>query len=372
MGVRKRGEQFVLDYYVDGQRVREAVGENRRQAEQFLIQRKAEILLGRHPTPQENRITFAQVAEQYLAWSKQHKRSWNDDRVMLNRLLPQLGGLTLAQITPWQLEKVKQQLCEDGCSGARVNRYLTTLSSLFHRAEDWGLLTHGNPLRRVKKFRESPGRLRYLSPDEMARLLAVCEDEDLRVAVTVALGTGMRRGEIFGLRWRDVDLDNSIIHVIESKNDSRREIPMGQEVRAVLAAKFSTKQTGELVFAHPDGKRYGTRMRKAWDRACSKAGLTGFRFHDLRHTFASHLVMNGASLSAVQDLLGHKSPIMTRRYSHLAPGVLRQAIATMDALLPSAKNSAQGNHLRHNVGTNADRPDLKIVENVSEFRAMSR
>ncbi|RJO74439.1 MAG: site-specific integrase [Myxococcales bacterium] len=338
MGVRKRGPNYFIDFYVEGQRVREMIGPNKRQADQVLTQRKAEVLAGKYKLPQEAKTTFSEMADRYNTWAREHKRSWKNDESMLNHLLQDFGDMALSKITPWHIEQVKHRLRQKGLSGPRVNRYLACLSGLFHRAEDWGLAA-ANPVRRVRRFRENPGRLRYLSREEIPRLLAACEPEVKRAAM-LALATGMRRGEIFALRWEDVNLTAGIIHVTNSKSGARREIPFCREMQEALRS-WQMDAVSELVLTRKDGRPYGTRMRKAWLRACEKAGLAGLRFHDLRHTFASHLVMAGQNLLAVQELLGHKDLAMTRRYSHLAPGLMREAVQVMGPVL-KASSDAEG------------------------------
>lgn len=332
MGVRKRGKRsWQIDYYVDGQRVRETVKGPRRKAEELLIQRKAAALAGTLETRTEEAPLFCEVAERYLEWTRDHHRSARHDRSMLKRLVAELGNLSLDQVTPWRLEQMKSRMRREGLSGSRVNRYLACLSGLFHRAIDWGIWTGENPCKRVARYRESPGRVRYLSGEEIAGLLGACEPQ-LKPVVVVALGTGMRQGEIFKLLWQDVDLARGLIHVVDSKNGERREVPLGEEVWSLLR-ELGPQAGCKLVFGHRNGRPHVARMRRAFERARREAGLEGVRFHDLRHTFASHLVMSGASLFAVQELLGHKTLAMTRRYAHLSTGVRRQAVGAMDGLL---------------------------------------
>lgn len=337
MGVHKRGDHYVIDYYFEGQRVRETIGTSKRQAEQVLTQRKADIINGKFKLPTEGKATFGEAAEKYMAWSRQHKRSWQSDEYMLIFLSGIFGERLIGQISTWQVEQLKSKLQKDGVSGARINRYLACLSGLFSRAIEWGLLQGENPLRKVRRFRESPGRLRYLGQEDIMRLLDAC-GEQLKPVVQVAIATGMRRGEIFSLCWENVDLCQGMIHVVDSKNGSRREIPMPSCLLPVFQGLRHGAPTG-LVFAAADGESWKSGMRTAWLNTCKRAGLTNLRFHDLRHTFASQLVMAGKSEFAVQQLLGHRTLAMTRRYSHLSPGALREAVNVMDGFLNAAEES---------------------------------
>jgi len=133
----------------------------------------------------------------------------------------------------------------------------------------------------------------------------------------VALNTGMRKEEILNLRWEDLDFRSRIIYILDTKNNERREIPMNDIVYETLLAVRKISDS-PWVFCKKNGERYGN-IRKAFEGARKRAGIVDFRFHDLRHTFASHLVMAGVDLRTVQELLGHKSFEMTLRYAHLSP-----------------------------------------------------
>ena len=136
----------------------------------------------------------------------------------------------------------------------------------------------------------------------------------------VALNTGMRKSEILGLEWDRIDFSRGVVQLEQTKNGTRREIPMNQAVYGVLSA---LPKSGPRLFHRS--------VRRAFENAVERAGVKDFRFHDLRHTFASWLTMKGRPLREVQELLGHKSIYMTQRYSHLAPERLREAVAALDS-----------------------------------------
>jgi integrase len=159
----------------------------------------------------------------------------------------------------------------------------------------------------IRLEREAQGRLRYLTEQEQVRLLAACEksrNRDLLGVVTVALETGMRRGEILGLTWERVDLSRGVLRLEITKSGRRPEVPMRQQVYGVLAARPEPR-VGRVW---PDRQ-----IRKAFETAVSAAQLDDFRFHDLRHTFASNFVMRGGSLQSLKEILGHGSMAMTAR-----------------------------------------------------------
>jgi len=143
----------------------------------------------------------------------------------------------------------------------------------------------------------------------------------------LALNTGMRKGEILNLKWHDLDFKNNIIYIRQSKSGEKREVPMNMLVRRTLIAVRKHSES-PFVFCNTNGENYAN-VRKSFFTACKKSDILKFRFHDLRHTFASHLVMGGVDLNTVRELLGHKSLEMTLRYSHLSPDHKQRAVSTL-------------------------------------------
>src|SRR3989441_312785 len=243
---------------------------------------------------------------------------------------------------------------------ASVNRDLSVLRGLLRLAKRWRHLDLGDLsevapslglLRLAKRWRyltevpevemarEPEGRLRFLSEEEAVRLLdecrkagehrvSSCRSPHLLPVVTVALNTGMRKSEILGLTWERVDFARGVIQLERTKNGRRREVPMNRAVYDALSVVKGADQTGP-VFRKVNGAAWGS-VRTAFARAVEDARIDNFRFHDLRHTFASWLVMRGRSLKEVQELLGHSSLTMTMRYAHLSPDRLREAVMALD------------------------------------------
>jgi integrase len=176
---------------------------------------------------------------------------------------------------------------------------------------------------KVKLFKVPAKRIRYLEKEEIDRLLAHC-CEHLKPIVIVALHTGMRKSEILGLKWHDIDIKRNIIHLLDTKNREKREVPMNEVVQKTVIGVLKHPDS-QYVFCKKDGEPYGN-VRKSFFTAVTKAGIINFRFHDLRHTFASQLVMSGVDLNTVRELLGHKSLEMTLRYSHLSPDHKKRAV----------------------------------------------
>lgn len=300
--------------------------------------------------------TFGAVAAQYLE-VKRGKRSWADDKRTLDRLLKAFGRETL--ITTLTAERIAQYQAkrktetsarrrgQDGkpvpVSPAAVNRELALLRHLLVLAEEWGYI---EKVPRIRLEKEPEGRLRFLTSEEITRLLAACEESkhsELATVVTVALNTGMRKGEVLGLTWDRVDFARGVLLLEKTKSGRRREVPMNDAVYAALS-----KQTGRQgrVFQSPT-------IRSAFEKAVEVAKLEDFRFHDLRHTAASYLVMRGASLADVRAVLGHSDIKMTMRYAHLSPEHLRAAVSRLDGLTTArvaAQAPAASAQSQHNGG----------------------
>jgi integrase len=245
----------------------------------------------------------------------------------MQRLTRAFDGL-LSKLTAAAIEKYKVHRSQ-GVKAATVNRELALLKHMLTKAVDWGYLKQ-NPTKSVKLLKEPPGRLRYLEPEEIERVLEACDDPQvpyLRAIVVVALHTGMRLGEILGLRWGDLDVRHRLISITGIKNNERKTIPINEILYEELAT-LPRHVTSPYLFCHPDGAPI-LRIDRSFHSVLTRAGIEGFRFHDLRHTFASHLVMRGVPLETIGALLGHKDPKMTKRYAHLSPTTLKDAVTTL-------------------------------------------
>jgi len=193
---------------------------------------------------------------------------------------------------------------------------------LYNRAIEWGKAT-SNPMAKVKLFKVPEKRTRYLEKDEIITLLENC-CEHLKPIVIVALHTGMRKGEILGLQWKNIDIKRGIIFLLDTKNGEKREVPMNEVVQKTVINVLKNPES-QYVFCNKEGKPYGD-IKTSFATALKNSKIINFRFHDLRHTFASQLVMSGVDLNTVRELLGHKSLAMTLRYSHLSPDHKKRAV----------------------------------------------
>jgi integrase len=238
------------------------------------------------------------------------------------------GGDQLHDITPFVVDAYIAQRAAT-VKPATVNRDVVVLRHMFVKAMAWGKALN-NPVAHVKPLRVHNRRLRYLSHEEMARLLDAA-DESLRPLLITALHTGSRRGELFALTWADVDLKQGIIRIVQSKSGKSRDIPMSDTLRVTLQ-QIPRRLDSDYVFPGKTGQAL-VDIKKRFHRVLRDAGIKGFRFHDLRHTFASHLVMAGVDLVSVKEFLGHADLKMTLRYAHLAPDYKRSAISRLDTYM---------------------------------------
>jgi integrase len=329
MSVYLKRNTYFIDYMLNGKRKREAVGPDKRQAELALKKRKIEIAEGKFfDVKKEKKIKFDDFARTYreLHSKVNHRPSVaRRNLVSLKNLSSSFSGKYLSEITPQLIERYKSARIKS-VSPATVNRELATLKSMFNKAILWNEYDD-NPVRKVKLLKENNKRIRYLEKEEIARLLDACAPH-LKPIVTVALYTGMRRSEIFSLKWQNIDIKNNVIYLLDTKNGERREVMMNETVKKTLIA-VSKHPESAYVFCRADGKPY-TDVKKSFHTALKKCGIISFRFHDLRHTFASQLVMNGVDLKTVQELLGHKSIEMTMRYAHLSPTHKKRAVCLLD------------------------------------------
>ncbi|MFH1800589.1 MAG: tyrosine-type recombinase/integrase [Candidatus Omnitrophota bacterium] len=324
---KNRGEDWYIDYYdAQGRRMRQKIGRSKKQAQAVLMKREVEVIENRHlDIKQLKKIRFKDFAGDYLElYAKPNKKSWEKtDKTILNRLMPPFGKRYLYEITPLMIERYREERLKTVCK-ATVNRELACLKVMYSKAVEWGKATE-NPVKKVKFFKEDNRRLRFLSKEEIQILLGHCSPK-LRAIVEVALNTGMRKGEIQGLKWEDVDYVNEVIALMQTKNDEKRYCPLNLNIRKALAS-IKRHSESSYVFCGEDGKPFN--FRKAFQTALKKSKIEDFRFHDLRHTFASHLAMSGVDLNTIRELLGHKSLEMTLRYSHLSQSHKNKAVALL-------------------------------------------
>jgi integrase len=288
--------------------------------------------------------TLGELIDKYIEDVLPNKpKSEDKQKSQLNWWKKELGEYFLVDITPALIVEHRDKLAKAKSrfnkkySPATINRYQAALShALTIAANDWGWL-EDSPMRKVSKSKEPRGRVRFLSDDERKALLAACQESTsayLYPVVVLALSTGMRQGEILNLAWADVNLDKQYIILHETKNGERRRVPLSGLAHAEIKKLSKIRRIDtSLLFPHatPRLKDQPFDLRKPWDDALKKAEIKDFRFHDLRHSTASYLAMNGASLAEIAEVLGHKTLQMVKRYAHLSEAHTSKVVASMNA-----------------------------------------
>jgi len=352
-GIFKRGNIYWIRYAgIDGKIIRETSHSTRfKEAEKLLVDRKQTI--GEGKMPEIKRIgnhLFDELADQYLKWAER-QRGFKQKRLVVGQLRDRFHRYPLRRFDTRLVEQYQTERLQSGNKPGTANRHVTILKHMFNKAVDWDMVEE-ETLKRVRKAKlleENNGRLRYLSKDECQVLLESC-DPHLRPIVICALNTGMRKGEILGLKWDDVDLVHGFILLSMTKNGERREIPINGSLREVLEElSRGTKERPRRIdipyvfYDARTGSKYGN-VQKSFNSALKRAKIKDFRFHDLRHCFASHLVMLGIDLTTVKELLGHKTLTMTLRYAHLAPSHKVKAVDVLDRHMHNPVPTAQKLH----------------------------
>jgi len=303
-------------------------------------------------TKKQESTSFDILAHHYLEWSEGNKASWKDDESRYRlHIKPNLGTIPIKDITPWHMERLKQKLKTKSKSPQTVLHCLSLVRAMFYKAPMWKLYNGPNPVQEIakenKKFLKIPNasRLQFFSHEQANELLNDLHARNLQLhnISLLSLHTGMRAGEIFGLIWADVDLQNEIVTVRNPKNNELRRVHMTKQVKAMLEGRRLEKvRLGSLVFTNRKGEKL-QEVSNAFARAIKKLqfnkGVTGRRdrlvFHSLRHTYASWLAIQGESLLMIKELMGHKKIEMTMKYSHLIQDDKK------DAVLKLAKNQSK-------------------------------
>lgn len=319
------------------------------------------VIEARRPAS-EKPITLGDfIRNHFVPWALAHQKAGQATVDALEACFGDLYDRELRSIVAFDLERFKTKRIKEKIKPATVNRDLDRIRKVYSCAVEWGFLAE-HPLRKVKRMKVDNARVRYLSPDEEKRLRkALAEREAERrksrqsgnewcqkrgygegrsmwpaygftdhamPMVLLALNTGLRRGELFGLDWRSVNLQTKLLTVEAgtAKSGKTRHLPLNDEALDVLKRWKKQHGAGGLVFPSPKGGQFDN-ISKVWDGIVVAAKLSDFNFHDLRHDFASKLVMAGVDLNTVRELLGHADIKMTLRYAHLAPGKLADAVA---------------------------------------------
>lgn len=301
----------------------------------------------------------------YLTWAKANQRAYKQNVSRLKVAFKAMLDRKLDNLAPLDLERWRATEVERGLSHQTINRDIASIKACLNRAVEWELIDR-NPLARVKKARvDDMLKVRYLSEAEEIRLRqaldareerrraerdsanrwreergyvllpslrTVAFTDHLKPIVLLSLNTGCRRGELFDLTWSNVDLDRRILTVTgaTAKSKRTRHIPLNRQATSILRNwRAQSVSTEGLVFCNEAGERFD-RVNTSWRALLKDAEISNFRWHDMRHHFASRLVMGGVDLNTVRELLGHSDYAMTLRYAHLAPEFKLKAVEVLD------------------------------------------
>ena len=325
MALYQRGPIWYADYYVNGQRIQESTHRaTRREAEKFLAERLSQAQRG-YLRP--NKVLLADLGERYMAHAKLHKRSWPRDQQLLTRLESLFGPqCTLPQITALRLEDY-QQVRAEKAAPATVNRELALLKHMVNLAKRWEMFEGTNPVALVTRLREGNLRLRVLSEEEEAAVLG-CSPPYLQDLIVFACNTGLRSGDIFRLRWEEVDREAGWLHIVSEKTRRELDLPLNEAAAGVVEAWWGMRKC-EYVFYNPStGERFKD-VKTGLKVACRRAGVKDVNWHTLRHTFASRLLRKGADLVTVKEFLGHSTVVTTMRYAHTNLEAKSKAVARL-------------------------------------------
>lgn len=336
-GLYLRGKIYWMSFTVSGQSYRKSTGTgDKATAQKIYDLLQAKIALKQwHPEMLEKKqeYTFKELAEKYLNWCKGRQRSYSVKKYVIAQLLERYENVTVAEFSNQEIEQLQTDYLREDYMPASVNKTVAILKHMFTKACDWQMIAE-DTLRKIRKAKPVKGenkRLRFLSQEECQTLINACEPY-LKAIVITALNTGMRKGEILGLKWSNVDLRHGFILLDITKNGERREIPINDTLKGVLQDITRRLDVSYVFYNNVTGKPYQD-VKRSFNAACRKAGIKDFHFHDLRHTFASHLVMAGVDITTVKELLGHKTLTMTLRYAHLSPSHKVEAVRKLGDFL---------------------------------------
>lgn len=301
------------------------------------------------------------ITDTYLPWFKAHHRGYEKTAHTLTNNFEAIMSQRIDAITGRDLEQIRTTWLQAGNKPSTVNRKMGSISGVLSRAVEWEIITT-HPMAKLKQLKvDSKAVVRYLSPDENLQLRKALDDrqdeiraeresankwranrgrkqlhsfagrvftDHLKPMVLVSLNTGIRRGELFNLEWQRVSFSTKTITIVgdTTKTNETRHIPLNKEALETLQDwQKECGQKSGFVFPSSDGSRLED-VKSAWLGLLERAGIIDFRWHDMRHDFASRLVMAGVPLNTVRDLLGHSDIKMTLRYAHLAPDTKAAAV----------------------------------------------
>jgi len=345
-GIYKRGNRWQIDTFYKCIRLRDNCA-TPEMAEANLRKMKTLIDEGRYlDKKHESKETLEEFAERYLKWCEDiGQKAVDSKRSHVESIQTYFGKDTLlSKITRADIEKYQATLMSSpsqrkaSIKPATVNRRMACLRHMISKAVEWKVLAD-HPCRGVKQFKENNRRVRFLTVEECNILLDACPSSTLNQVVELALNTGMRKSELLHLEWDHVNVHQEFLEILDQKNGEYDTIPLNERALEILRS-IPKRLDSKYVFT---GKKLGKPfwdLKRQFEKAVSDAKLEGVTFHTLRHTAASHMVMNGTPLATVKEILRHKDYAMTLRYAHLSSAHKKAAVDALgDALKAPAPNT---------------------------------
>ena len=341
--IRRKSKDGKLTYLVrirrKGSVAQTATFHSLKDAKKYAQIMEGAILEGRHFHVKEaTKHTLGDMIERYTREILPHKKKNTivNQKQQLQWWDAHLGHKMLSDITPRLIAEYKDILIQEYKANSTVRRYLSALSHMYTVGiREWNWV-EDNPVLKINKPKEPRGRVRFLSEGEKDRLLQSCKESRnpyLYTVVVLSLSIGGRKNELMTLEWRDIDFKRNTITFRDTKNDETRSVPLTGYAQEVFMqhAKIRRLNTN-LIFPNSTGS-HALSIREAFTNAIERADIQDFHFHDLRHTFASYLAMNGASLLEIAELLGHKTLAMVKRYAHLTEAHTKNVVERMNRVV---------------------------------------
>jgi site-specific recombinase XerD len=348
MGLYRRGKTYWFSITYQGKRIQRSTDtDNKKLAEKIHAKTYTEIIEDRYfDVVEAKKHTFDELMKKFMSEYAVKKEVSTQMRYVSarNNLRKCFHDMTLADIKPRTISSYVDSRKREGAKVATINRELGLLSKAFNLAlKQWEWCTE-NPCSRIQREPENNRIDRWLTQEEEAALLKGGQgylNGQLVEIIVLALNTGMRQGELLSLKWTDVDLFRKVVSVRKTKNKEPKVIPLNKAAYEMLLEKSRVVNISGYVFATQNGTMISRwNLRREFMNALAKAEITGFRFHDLRHTFATKLVQAGIDLYRVARLLGHRDITSTQRYAHHYPESLRSSVEILDICYKSATISA--------------------------------
>lgn len=372
--VTAKGEMHYVCQYKRGKRINIgpvsvlSPAQARIRAKEILGDASKNIFPTKDNKLDKDEITLKEfIVKHYEPWFKINRKSAKKTMNQMNNFMPSIGNKKLKDISPFQIESWRTNRIKNGTSRATVNRNVAVLKSALSKAVEWEIITD-HPLKNFKLLKvDSNPIIRYLTVEEEKSLrnaLNIREKniinrrnsgnqwreernynlydnldglnfiDHLKPMVLLSINTGLRQGELFNLTWEMIDFDKKILTVYGNiaKSGKSRHVPLNNEAYETLFKWYEqADSSNKLVFPGKNGNIFSN-VKKSWLNLLKIAGIEKFRWHDMRHHFASKLVMAGVDLNTVRELLGHSEISMTLRYAHLAPEHKAEAVARLNTI----------------------------------------